>query len=66
MARYDEAQADYAAFSSIMGEVGMEISSDELDFKKDLDSRAAAGGERRRRDELIRAVDVSATNIVMV
>jgi hypothetical protein len=65
MARYDEAQADYAAFTSIMGEIGVEISGGELEFKSDLNSRANAGDESedRRRGELMRAIDVSATSI---
>ena len=62
MARYDEAQADYGEFANIMGEIGTEISGEELKLKKDLDFKAAAGhdSEHRRRDELMRAVDVSA------
>ena len=62
MAKYDEAQADYAEFAYIMEEIGAEISGGELEFKRDLDSRAAAGGdsENKRRDELMYAIDVSA------
>jgi hypothetical protein len=65
MARYDEAQADYREFANIMGELGTEISSEELKLKEDLGSRAAAGddSEQRKRDELMRAIDVSAMSI---
>ena len=65
MARYGEAQADYAEFAYIMKEIGAKISEGELEFKKDLDSRAAASddSENRRRDDLMRAIDVSATTI---
>jgi hypothetical protein len=65
MARYDEAQADYGEFANIMGEIGTEISDEELEFKKDLDCRATAGddSEHKRRDELMRAIDVSATSM---
>jgi len=60
MARYDEAQADYSEFANIMGELGAEISGEELKLKKDLDCRTAAADNR---DELMRAIDVSATSI---
>jgi len=65
MARYDEAQADYRVFANIMGEIGTEISGEERKLKEDLDRREAAGddSEQRRRDELMRAIDVSATSI---
>jgi hypothetical protein len=67
MARYDEAQADYREFANIMGEIGTEISGEELKLKEDLDHRAAAGAdsEQRRRDELMRAIDVSAISMSM-
>jgi len=59
MARYHEAQADYSEFAKVMGEIGTEISGEELKLKEDLDCRAAAGDDtgRRRRDELMRAID---------
>ena len=65
MARYDEAQADYSEYANIMGETGTAISGEELKFKEDLDSRAASGEdtEERRRDELMRAIEVSATSM---
>ena len=64
MARYDEAQADYGNFANIMGEIGAEISGEELKLKKDLDCRAAGDdSEHRQRDELMRAIDVSATSM---
>jgi len=65
MARYDEAQADHSVFANIMGEIGTEISGEEQKLKEDLDRREAAGddSEQRRRDELMRAIDVSATSM---
>jgi len=65
VARYDKAQADYGEFANIMGEIRAEISGEELDFKKDLDCRTAAGddSEQRRRDELMRAIDISAASM---
>jgi hypothetical protein len=68
MARYDEAQADYLEFANIMQETGTEISGEELKFKEDLDRRAAAGEDtkERRRDDLMRAIEVSATSIILM
>jgi hypothetical protein len=65
MARYDEAQADYGEFAKIMGEIGTEISGEELKLKEDLDRKAAAGddSEQRQRDDLMRAIDVSVTSM---
>ena len=65
MARYDEAQADYREFADVMRGIGKEISGEELMLKEDLDRRAAAGddSEQKQRDELMRAIDVSATSI---
>lgn len=67
MARYDEAQADYHEFAKIMGEIGTAISGEELKLKEDLNRKAAASddSEQRRRDELMRAIDVSAMSISM-
>lgn len=64
MARYDEAQADYREFANIMGEIGTDISGEERKLKEDVDRREAAGddSEQRRRDGLMRAIDVSATS----
>ena len=60
MARYDEARADYAEFAKIKGELGMEISREETQLQRDIDSGADASedSERRRKDELMRAIDV--------
>lgn len=68
MARYDEAQADYSEFANIMKEIGKEITGEELKFKEDLDRKAAAGSdsEQRRRDELMRAIDVSTASMQLV
>ena len=65
MARYEEAQADYREFADVMGEIGKEISGEELKLKEDLDRRAAAGDDskQKQKDELIRAIDVSATSM---
>ena len=65
MARYEEAQADYREFADIMGEIGKEISGEELKLKEDLDRKAVAGdnSKQKRKDELIRAIDVSATSM---
>jgi len=68
MARYDEAQADYRQFANTVGGIGTEISGEERKLKEDLDRREAAGddSERSRRDELMRAIDVSATSILLI
>lgn len=60
MARYDEARADYMELADIMKELSMEISSEQIQLKADIDRGANAGedDERRQRDELMRAVDV--------
>jgi hypothetical protein len=65
MARYNEAQADYREVAKFLGEIGEELDDEDLKLKEDLDCRAAAGddSEQRRRDELMRAIDVSATSI---
>ena len=65
MARYEEAQADYREFADIMGEIGKEISGEELKLKEDLDRKAVAGdnSKQKQKDELIRAIDVSATSM---
>jgi len=65
MVKYDEAQVDYREFADIMGGIGKEISGEELKLKEELDRRAAAAddSEQKHRDELIRAIDVSATSV---
>ena len=65
MARYEEAQADYREFADVMGEIGKEISGEELKLKEDLDRKAVAGdnSKQKQKDELIRAIDVSATSM---
>ena len=62
MARYDEAQVDYREFANIMAEIGKEIAGEERKLKEDIDRRQAVGDDsvQRRRDELMRAIDVSA------
>jgi hypothetical protein len=65
MARYNEVQADYRELLKIVGEIGEEVTDEDLKLKEDLDRRSAAGddGEQRRRDEPMRAIDVSAMSI---
>jgi hypothetical protein len=65
MARYNEVQADYCELLKIVGEIGEEVTDEDLKLKEDLDRRSAASddSEQRRRDEPMHAIDVSATSI---
>jgi hypothetical protein len=67
IATYNEAQVDYRELENIMGEIGTELSGEELNLKDDLD-RAAPGddSEQRWNDRLTRAIDVSATSIYLM
>jgi hypothetical protein len=60
MARYDEARKDFTELANIMGGLAVNISREEMQLNKDIDHGAEASedSERRRKDELMRAVDV--------
>ena len=64
MARYEESRADYAEFMRYMGELGVELSQDEVQLKEAIEHGATAteGSKRRQKDELMRAVDVHLTS----
>jgi hypothetical protein len=64
MAQYDKARADYTAFADIQREAGVVISREEERLKEDINVRADADedSDRRRKDELMRAIDVCATS----
>jgi hypothetical protein len=60
MAKYEEASVDYAELERLAGELGIELSAEQTQLKGDIEQgmKAGEGSERRRKDELMRAIDV--------
>jgi hypothetical protein len=60
MAKYDEATADYEELKRLLREMGLEPTEEQMELKAEIDGGTNAGvrTRRRRKDELMRAIDV--------